>query len=223
MKNLILISLYHLYKIKIFRNFVVRSVKKLDGGEFFSEYLRKIYNDYHGVEIGIGTYGGCFNPKVIHNKMKIGKYCSFAPNVYFFNANHPKNYITTHPFLYNTALGVVAEEKIERSKLEIGNDVWMGQNAIIVASAKKIGNGAIIAAGAIVTKDVPDYAVVAGVPAKIIDYRFDKETIEFLNNKKWWEMEYTDILKIKDSMYEIEEFRRNSHVMCSNYGRWKRN
>ncbi len=70
--------------------------------------------------------------------------------------------------------------------LKIGNDVWIGANVLILDGVT-IGNGAIIAAGAVVTKDVPPYAVVGGVPAKIIKYRFNKEEIDFLEQLKWWE------------------------------------
>jgi len=70
--------------------------------------------------------------------------------------------------------------------VEIKNDVWIGANAVIL-SGVTVGNGAVIAAGAVVTKDVPDYAIVGGVPAKIIKYRFAQEEIEILNQIKWWD------------------------------------
>ena len=70
--------------------------------------------------------------------------------------------------------------------LNIGSDVWIGANAIITPSCKKIGNGSVIGAGSIVTKDVPDYAIVAGNPAKIIRYRFDATKISTMLTEKWW-------------------------------------
>ena len=71
-------------------------------------------------------------------------------------------------------------------KVEIGHDVWIGTNVTILPSVK-IGNGAIIAAGAVVTKDIPDYAIVGGVPAKVLKYRFSDDEIKRLNQSKWWE------------------------------------
>ena len=77
---------------------------------------------------------------------------------------------------YNTTKGNVI----------IKNDVWIGMNSIIL-SGVTIGNGAVIAAGSVVTKDIPDYAVAAGNPARVIKYRFTQETIDLLLNTKWWE------------------------------------
>jgi len=84
--------------------------------------------------------------------------------------------------------------------IEIGNDVWVGRNAMILPSVKKIGDGAVIGAGAVVTRDVPDFAVVAGNPAVVIKYRFRPETIHKIKQSKWWDK---DIEELKGN---IEEF-----------------
>ena len=108
--------------------------------------------------------------------------------------------VTTHPISYDPSFGMAKEYNKEARALVkqsiIGNDVWIGTNAILFPGIK-IGNGAIIGAGAVVNKDVPDYAIVAGIPAKIIRYRFDNEIIEGLNQIKWWE--WPDD-KIKDNL-----------------------
>jgi len=90
------------------------------------------------------------------------------------------------PFFYNKEWGGFDVKDIERSSLEIGNDVWVGYNVIITNKCKKIGNGAVIGAGSIVTKDVPAYSIVAGNPAKVIKYRFDEKTIDKIEKSKWW-------------------------------------
>jgi acetyltransferase-like isoleucine patch superfamily enzyme len=77
-------------------------------------------------------------------------------------------------------------------RVKVGNDVWIG-TGVMVMGGVTIGDGAVIGAGAIVTKDVPPYAVVAGVPAKIIRYRFPEDTIELLNKIKWWEKDETEL------------------------------
>jgi acetyltransferase-like isoleucine patch superfamily enzyme len=89
---------------------------------------------------------------------------------------------------------------IPAKKLEIGNDVWIGQSAIILRQVSKIGDGAVIGAGAVVTKDVPDYAIVAGSPAKVIRYRFSQENIQKLKKEQWWNK---SIEELKESINEF--------------------
>ncbi|MEN6383760.1 MAG: CatB-related O-acetyltransferase [Phycisphaerales bacterium] len=161
--------------------------------------VRRIFKDYHKIDIGLYSYGGCFVPEKIASGTRIGRYCSFAGNIYIFNGNHPLSFKSLHPYFYNIAFGYVSSELIGRNALEIGNDVWVGQNVIITPSVKRVGNGAVIGAGSVVTKDVPDYAVVAGNPAKIIKYRFTQEKIDELLALKWWEKDMKDILPELDS------------------------
>jgi virginiamycin A acetyltransferase len=162
-------------------------VERLDGGKMSSATLRRIFYDYHKIEIGKYSYGGCFDHTRIGEFTRIGRYCSFAEGVCIFNGNHPLEFKSTHPFFYNTAFGYVEEEMIDRNRLVIGNDVWIGRNALILPFVKFIGDGSVIGAGAIVTKNVPDFAVVAGNPATIIKYRFTKETAEEIKDSKWWD------------------------------------
>lgn len=135
----------------------------------------------------------------------VGSFCSFAEGTDVV-PNHPVSYISTSPFLFagseydNTYLrkydeyrnenwyfpGVVPEGMPSKtSKVKIKNDVWLGKNVIITNGAT-IGNGVIGGAGSVITKDVPDYAVVAGAPARVIRYRYQKEQIDALNRIAWW-------------------------------------
>lgn len=134
--------------------------------------------------IGDYTYTGS-NTTLKHVNM--GKFCSISWNVSCGGAFHDYECISTSPFHQLKQFGFVDEnENVPFSRLEIGNDVWIGMNACILPGNVKIGDGAVIGSGSVVTKDVPDYAIVAGNPAKILKYRFDEEIIECLREIKWW-------------------------------------
>ncbi len=160
--------LYKLYALKIarLRRFILAIVPKLEGGEPRSKTLRQVFADYHHIKIGMYSHGGCFNTQLIGSFTEIGIYCSFASGVRIFNANHPLKFKSTHPFFFNPIFGYVDELKISRQGPSIGNDVWIGGNAIVLPNVKRIGDGAVIGAGTVAAKDVPDFAVMAGNPAK---------------------------------------------------------
>ncbi|OHB75434.1 MAG: hypothetical protein A2Z25_20995 [Planctomycetes bacterium RBG_16_55_9] len=150
--------------------------------------------------MGLYSYGGCFNTLNIDSHTKIGRYCSFATGVCRLNGNHPTGFRAMHPYFYNPVFGYVQDELIARSKIVIGNDVWIGQNAILLPTVERIGDGAVIGAGAVVTKDVPDFAVVLGNPARVVKYRFSREIIDKIKRQAWWNK---DIEELKDHIEEI--------------------
>ena len=122
----------------------------------------------------------------------IGKFCSIASGVTIGPGIHKVDGVSTHPafFIYNTPLicKFAQQDNFETSKrITIGNDVWIGEKAVILDGIT-IGTGAIIAAGAVVTKDVSAYSIVGGVPAKHIKYRFDEQIILALLKSEWWEL-----------------------------------
>lgn len=186
------------YDNKFIRKAIIKMAHKYDGGEFYSVILRKIFSQYHGIEIGLFSYG-CFNPISFPSGTRIGRYCSFARNCALIPGNHPKNFRSLHPFFYNPALGVVDDLKIIRTKFTIGHDVWIGTNALVLPNASKIGTGAIIGAGSVVTKNVPPFAIVAGNPAKIIKYRFSEKTISNLFESNWWEKDIDEIVSNRNT------------------------
>lgn len=121
----------------------------------------------------------------------IGAFCSIGPRALIGGlGKHPTTMISTHPAFYSkqNQSGESFSDKnyyVEHARTVIGNDVWIGANAIVLDGVR-IGDGAIVAAGSIVTKDVPAYSVVAGVPAKILKYRFSELEIESLLKLQWW-------------------------------------
>ncbi len=135
-----------------------------------------------------------------HDKLIIGKFCSIACGTKFlFNgANHTLKSLSTYPFpiFYEEwDHGIWADKSWDnKGDIKIGNDVWIGYEAVIMAGVT-IGDGAIIATRAVVTKDVPPYTIVGGVPAKIIRKRFSDEVIEELLKQKWWDLPNEEILK----------------------------
>lgn len=168
--------------------------------------LLKLKEDLHkkaerfGEDVTVGDYTyGDF--KVLSwqggekTKLKIGKFCSIARDVDFFlGGEHRSDFVTTYPFnILVPSFSYINGHPSTKGDIIVGNDVWIGKKADIL-SGVKIGDGAIVGAEAVVTKDVPPYAIVAGNPAKIIRYRFDKETIEKLLEIKWWDFKEEELI-----------------------------
>lgn len=139
-------------------------------------------------------------------RASIGKFTSIGPEVLIGLGSHPsKGTISTHPIFYSAFYGermsLIKNTKFDEClKTVVGNDVWIGARAILIDGVV-VGDGAIIGAGAVVTKNVPPYAVVAGVPARVIRYRFSQLEINSLLKIKWWDRGY-EWLKANLSMRE---------------------
>lgn len=121
----------------------------------------------------------------------IGKFCSIASKVSIGPGSHPTDMVSSHPAFYSATQPLArtfaaADEYVPFKRVTIGNDVWIGESALIMDGVK-IGDGAVIGAGAVVTADVAPYAIVGGVPAKLIRYRFDEETRRGLLALCWWD------------------------------------
>ncbi len=124
------------------------------------------------------------------NNVRIGKFCSIGPEVRIGLGKHPLRLKSTFSGFYTSGdyYGVKQEYKNDEPAYEriiIGHDVWIGARAMILDGVT-VGTGAVIAAGAVVTKNVPPYAIVGGVPAKIISYRFSENEIDKLLRSEWW-------------------------------------
>lgn len=163
--------------------------------------------------LGFGSYVG--DQSNLSN-CKIGKFCSIGNGVRHESGSHPTNYVSSHPAFYSVnhscGFGYVDKEKYQEVKsLEgdyqviVGNDVWVGSNVTILDGVT-VGNGAVIAAGAVVTKDVPPYGIVGGVPAKLIKYRFDEETIGKMERSCWWEKDISWIKQHAQYFAEVNKF-----------------
>ena len=139
----------------------------------------------------------------------IGKFCSIGPNLVCGRGIHPTNGISTSPMFYSdrkqNGVAFVNKPKIEeRIPIVIGSDVFIGVNVTIL-DGTKVGHGAVLAAGAVVTQDVPPYAIVGGVPTKIIKYRFDEEIISRLLRSEWWNIP-SIYKKVESNFFDVEKF-----------------
>ncbi len=158
-------------------------------------------NIFNNVFIGNATYGGIkvFND-VNDVNLSIGSYCSIGPEVVFLlGREHHLDTISTYPFRH--FFSGQQYEAISKGDIVVDDDVWVGYGSIIL-SGVHIGQGAVIGAGSVVTRDVPPYAVVGGNPAKVIKYRFDKEIIDELLKTDYSKMNDDEIKNNLDRLYE---------------------
>ena len=172
--------------------------------------------------IGEHTYI-CHNSLIDRHLAKVGKFCSIANYACVGARNHVMDNLTTSPLSYTYGvIGMIGDIKLKPENVrtttdlkitEIGNDVWIGYGAVIIGGVK-VGDGAVVAAGAVVTKDVEPYSIVGGVPAKHIKYRFEKEVREKLLELKWWDLpdKIIETLPMNDidaCIKMLEEYRAN--------------
>lgn len=171
----------------------------------FSGKRRKdIWPEY--VSIGRRTYG--LNRNMVAGlspdaPLKVGNFCSIGPDVLFFSrADHPLDLPSTYPFrtLMWQQTPEPNRDAVTKGGITLGNDVWVGARAMIM-SGVTIGDGAVVAAGAVVTKDVQPYAIVGGNPARLIRKRFTEDQIEALLKIAWWEWDDERISRMGEDFY----------------------
>lgn len=165
---------------------------------------------YRGVKIknsNIGAYTYVGNSTDISNA-EIGKFCSIADHCRIGMGGHSLNHLSTSPIFLEKVNGCQETwctsdlNPVKSKRVVIGNDVWIGSH-VLINGGVKIGNGAVIGAGAVVVKDVPPYAIVGGVPAKVIRFRFPEEMIAILEESQWWNLP-VEKLKSHISLFQKE-------------------
>jgi len=180
---------------------MLAAARRLEGGEFRSKTARVLMRTRHGVEIGAYSYGECFVPGAFPPGTVVGRYVSIAEGVRAFGRNHPMDRLSMHPYFFNKRFGFLREDAVPFAGLDVGHDAWIGLRAIVTPSCRRIGLGAVVAAGAVVTSDVPDFAVVAGVPARVMKHRFPEDVREAVKKSRWWELPVEVLASHMDAMH----------------------
>lgn len=213
---------YSLIRIKFIlsnKSLIAEYGSLINKSSSFEGYNKIPKNAYFNGDMGFGSYIG--ESSTITGK--IGRYCSIGPNVRFIISTHPINMVSTHPAFYSTkaqsGISYVDKQLVdekpnlkgEKYPVIVGNDVYIGAGATILAPVK-IGDGAVVAANATVTKDVAPYSVVAGCPANVKKMRYSQEDIEYLLKLKWWDK---DQKWIKDHAKYFSDLNELKKIMAS--------
>ncbi len=170
--------------------------------QFDNLELRRYFREAYGIDVGLYSYG-CFDRWRMSGPMTVGRYCSIAATARSALNNHPVDALTTHPILYGQSFGVIDSDHTWDGALTIEDDVWIGHNAVILAGCRRIGRGAIIGAGSIVTRDVEAYSIVAGNPARKLRDRFPPDLVAAIEASRWWEMSLEELRRVFKSRPDI--------------------
>jgi len=181
----------------------------------FSHHFDRKARRFGNCEVGKYSY---FKGNTTIWNANIGSFCHIGDNCIIGQAGHDPNLITTYPLRYHfsneisdCALDFTGDRKKLNKKTIIKNDVYIGESVVVVAGVT-IGNGAVIASKSLVTKDVDDYVIVGGVPAKLIRTRFKNDQIDTLLKIRWWDSQESEILKLIDDLEgDIGQFISNFH------------
>jgi acetyltransferase-like isoleucine patch superfamily enzyme len=164
------------------------------------------------VELGDFSYISSYSLAIL---ARIGKFSAISDHVTCGLGLHPSyDFVSIHPIFYsrkNQAQISFADKDFvsEYKPVDIGHDVWIGSHVMIMGGIT-VGNGAIIGAGSVVTKDVPPYAIVGGVPAKLIRYRFNERQIHFLQKFEWWNKDISWLREHYRDLHDINEFMKKN-------------
>jgi acetyltransferase-like isoleucine patch superfamily enzyme len=167
----------------------------------------------HLVDVVMGDFSYVAGRTTIANA-EIGRFCSIGEEVAIGLPRHPaRDFVSTHPALFSATNRGIARSLVSESAFDeapaptrVGNDVWIGNRALIPGGVS-LADGAIVAAGAVVTRDVPPYAIVGGNPARLIRYRFTDAEIAFLLGSRWWDLPEDALRRLASAFGDPATFR----------------
>lgn len=181
----IAIRLYASSRNPTLRDFARRAILRFEGGQVYSLSIRRLLKEFHNLNVGLFTIGPCeYPPGNLEPGTSIGRYSSIYNTVRTLTSSDPAAVLATERLFLPEAFG--EKTSLPRGELSIGNDVWMGHNVVILPTVRSVGDGAVVGAGSVVSKDIPPFAVVTGNPARVVRYRFSERIIQELIESQWW-------------------------------------
>lgn len=188
---------------KLFKKLKLYSIRSSKIGEYV-----KINSGTQLVDVTFGDYSYCgYDCNIIN--AEIGKFCCLSDNIIIGGAEHPMHFVSMSSVFLSHRDSSVKKlgnlHYLPKVKTMIGHDVWIGNRAII-KSGVSIGTGAVIGTGSVVTKDVPEYAVVAGNPAKVIRYRFNEDIRTGLIRSEWWNLNEKSLVQLSKYFDQPQRF-----------------
>lgn len=177
---------YDMFGRRVDSRLIASLGRRFEGGEFQSRTLRRLLWDRWRIAAGAWSYGAFHRPMASEPGITIGRFASISRDARW-GLGHPLDHVSLSHVFADPAFGFTEAWPFERPTLEIGADAWIGAQVVITSGCRRIGIGAAVGAGSVVTRDVADFAVVFGAPARVVRSRFPEDVQAEILASRWWE------------------------------------